>query len=86
MDSAETLTTKKIAVLCTLSRLQDGSLRVRLDDVEKAANPGTWQHRVLVTYKDYQPEAPEDPGLVPESELAAFGHYVLVRLLAGKFE
>lgn len=70
-------------VACSLLRLSDGRLRVVLDDVRNQApgEAGPWQHEVFVTFKDY--ERGELASLdLSEEELAAFGHYVLARLLA----
>ena len=70
-------------VTCSLLRLSDGRLRVVLDDVRNQApgEPGPWQHEVFVTFKDY--DWGELASLdLSEDELAAFGHYVLARLLA----
>ncbi|GLQ48383.1 hypothetical protein GCM10007862_34340 [Dyella lipolytica] len=58
-------------------------LRVVLDDVTNQApgNPGQWRHDIFVTFKDY--ERSELSALeLSEDEYAAFGHYVLARLLA----
>jgi hypothetical protein len=70
-------------VACSLLRLPDGRLRVVLDDVRNLApgKPGPWQHEVFVTFKDYDPADLSSLDL-PEEEFAAFGHYVLTRLLA----
>jgi hypothetical protein len=70
-------------VACSLLRLSDGRLRVVLDDVRNLApgESGPWQHEVFVTFKDYQ-RADLSSLNLPEEELAAFGHYVLTRLLA----
>lgn len=70
-------------VACSLLRLSDGRLRLVLDDVRNLSpgNSGPWQHEVFVTFKDY--ERTELSSLeLSEGELAAFGHYVLARLLA----
>lgn len=70
-------------VACSLLRLPDGRLRVVLDDVRNLApgESGPWRHDVFVTFKDYERAALSSLDL-PEDELAAFGHYVLARLLA----
>ena len=70
-------------VACSLLRLPDGNLRVVLDDVRNLApgELGPWQHEVFVTFKDYDRGELSSLDL-PEDELAAFGHYVLTRLLA----
>ncbi|GAB3789833.1 hypothetical protein [Dyella agri] len=70
-------------VACSLLKLPDGRLRVVLDDVRNLTpgDSGPWQHEVLVTFKDYERAALSSLDL-PEDELAAFGHYVLARLLA----
>lgn len=86
IDTAETPETRNLAVLCTLIKLPNGSTRVQLDDVQKGTNPGEWQHRTLVTFKDYPTGALEDPTSLPESELANFGFYVLSRLLSHDIE
>jgi hypothetical protein len=70
-------------VACSLLRLPGGRLRVVLDDVRNLApdKSGPWQHEVFVTFKDYELADLSSLDL-PEEELAAFGHYVLTRLLA----
>ncbi|GGA29497.1 hypothetical protein [Dyella nitratireducens] len=71
------------AVACSVLKLPNGKLRVVLDDVANQApdNPGLWQHDVFVTFKDYEPSELSALEL-SEDEFAAFGHYVLARLLA----
>jgi hypothetical protein len=71
-------------VVCSIRTLLDGKLRIVLDDVDNTSPPakGPWRHRVLVTWKDYEPEELRTLETVPEEELAAFGHYVLARLMA----
>ena len=70
-------------VPCSLLRLSNGRLRVVLDDVRNLApgESGPWQHEVFVTFKDYE-QAELSSLDLSEDELAAFGHYVLTRLLA----
>ena len=70
-------------VTCSLLRLSDGRLRVVLDDVRNLApgESGPWLHEVFVTFKDYKQTELSSLDL-SEDELAAFGHYVLARLLA----
>ena len=81
MKSSQTAKTKGLAVLCSLAELDDGSLRVVLDDVAKGHEPDSWVYRSLFTFKDYQTRDLAD---LPEKELAAFGQYVLIRLLGGE--
>lgn len=82
MDSSERDRGSR-GVICSLSELSDGRLRIVMDDVVNLApaNIGQWKHDVFVTFKDYDKSklAALD---FPEDELAAFGHYVLARLLA----
>lgn len=70
-------------VTCSLLKLPDGRLRVVLDDVSNLtpSESGSWHHEVFVTFKDYEYEELSSLNL-PEDELAAFGHYVLARLMA----
>ncbi|GLQ97410.1 hypothetical protein [Dyella mobilis] len=70
-------------VTCSLLRMSDGHLRVVLDDVRNLApgESGPWRHEVFVTFKDYE-QAELSSLDLSEEELAAFGHYVLARLLA----
>lgn len=70
-------------VACSLLRLSDGRLRVVLDDVRNLApgDTGPWRHEVFVTFKDYEQAELSSLDLSGD-ELAAFGHYVLARLLA----
>lgn len=70
-------------VTCSLLRLADGRVRVMLDDVRNLAPgaSGRWRHEAFVTFKDYDVGQLSSLDL-PEDELAAFGHYVLARLLA----
>jgi len=42
-----------------------------------------WEHRLLVTWKDYGPAELENLESLSEAERAGFGHYVLARLMAG---
>lgn len=81
MDSHQTYPTRRDAVLCSLAELPDGGLRVVLDDLRRADAPGQWKNYAFVTCKDY-PAGELDPAMLPKEELEAFGHYVLVRLLA----
>lgn len=81
MDSYQTYPPRRDAVLCSLAELPDGGLRVVLDDLRQADTPGQWKNHVFVTFKDY-PAGQLDPATLPKEELEAFGHYVLVRLLA----
>ena len=70
-------------VVCSLRELPNGQLRLALDDVANKSKTtrGPWEHRVLFTWKDF--EAGTIDGLtLSESELAAFGHSVLARLVA----
>jgi hypothetical protein len=71
-------------VVCSIRSLSDGKLRIVLDDVDNTNSPnkGPWRHRVLVTWKDYDLEELKALESLPEKELAAFGHYVLARLVA----
>jgi hypothetical protein len=73
----------KLGVLCTLDSMPDGTMRVVLDDVANSSSGGRgpWTHAVLVTFKGYEKEALENLEL-SDQELAAFGHYVLARLVA----
>ena len=81
MESSQTYPIRRDAVLCSLAELPDGGLRVVLDDLRQSDLPGHWKHHVLVTSKDY-PAGQLDPSALSNEELQAFGHYVLVRLLA----
>ncbi|HBS56260.1 hypothetical protein FJU31_05320 [Stenotrophomonas cyclobalanopsidis] len=72
---------RRDAVLCSLAELPDGGLRVVMDDLRQTDPPGLWKHHALVTFKDY-PAGQLDPSTLSNEELQAFGHYVLVRLLA----
>jgi len=71
-------------VVCSMHVLPNGKLRVVMDDVTNSGKPGQgpWEHRVLVTWKDYEPAELEHLDSLSESELAGFGHYVLARLVA----
>lgn len=81
MESSQTYPIRRDAVLCSLAELPDGGLRVVLDDLRQTEPCGHWKHHVLVTFKDY-PAGQADPSALSNEELQAFGHYVLVRLLA----
>jgi len=81
LDSYQTYPPRRDAVLCSLAELPDGGLRVVLDDLRQSDTPGQWKNHVFVTFKDY-PAGQLDPATLPKEELEAFGHYVLVRLLA----
>lgn len=81
LDSYQTYPPRRDAVLCSLAELPDGGLRVVLDDLRQSDTPGHWKNHVFVTFKDY-PAGQLDPATLPKEELEAFGHYVLVRLLA----
>jgi hypothetical protein len=70
------------AVLCSLADLPDGGLRVVVDDLRKSDTAGMWQHHTFVTFKDYPPNTLAEPEGLSEAELADFGFFVLVRLLA----
>jgi hypothetical protein len=82
MDSSNKERGKR-GIACSLLRLQDGRLRIVLDDVRNLSSGelGPWQHDVFVTFKDYDQVDLSSLNL-PDEELAAFGHYVLTRLLA----
>lgn len=81
MNSYQSYSIRRDAVLCSLAELPDGGLRVELDDLRQADAPGQWKNHTFVTFKDY-PAGELDPAMLPKEELEAFGHYVLVRLLA----
>lgn len=81
MDSCQTCPIRRDAVLCSLAELPDGGLRVVLDDLRQTDAPGLWKNHSCVTFKDYQ-AGQLDPSTLADEELQAFGHYVLVRLLA----
>ncbi|KUP01633.1 hypothetical protein AR276_18625, partial [Stenotrophomonas maltophilia] len=81
MNSYQPYPIRRDAVLCSLAELPDGGLRVVLDDLRQSDTPGQWKNHVFVTFKDY-PAGQLDPATLPKEELEAFGHYVLVRLLA----
>ena len=70
-------------VVCCLRELPNGQLRLVLDDVENESKStvGSWAHRVLFTWKDFDAQQIEDLAL-SEQELAGFGHSVLARLVA----
>jgi hypothetical protein len=82
MESSSDLSSKNMAVLCTLAERPDGGLRVVLDDVRRALDSDTWAHERLFTYKDYAPGNLDDVATLSEAELAEFGFNILVRLLA----
>ncbi len=82
MDTHKNAATRRNAVLCSLADLPDGGLRVVMDDLRKSDTAGMWQHRTFVTFKDYPPSMLADPVGLSEAELADFGFFVLVRLLA----
>lgn len=71
-------------VVCSVQTLANGQLRVVMDDVTNAGGSakGPWEHRVLVTWKDYDANELKNLESLPESELAGFGHYLLARLMA----
>ena len=81
MESSQKVPTKKMAVICSLAELSDGTLRVVLDDARKSSDPGTWAYHSLFTFKDYAPGTLNDLAALPEDELANFGLFVLTRLL-----
>jgi hypothetical protein len=70
-------------VVLSLHTLENGQTRIVLDDVDSTdgTTDGGWKHRTLVTFKDYENLTLDDLQL-SEEEFAAFGHYVMVRLLA----
>ena len=71
-------------IVCSIRERESGKLRVVLDDVTNSEHPspGPWLHRGLFTWKDYEPEALEQPEDLPDVEMANFGFNILVRLLA----
>lgn len=71
-------------VVFSLRTLENGKLRVVMDDVINAggSGKGPWEHRVSVTRKDYDATELKDLESLPESELAGLGHYLLARLMA----
>ena len=73
-------------VVCSIRALPNGMLRVVMDDVTNsgASGQGPWQHRVVVTWKDYEATDLDSLELLSEAELASFGHYVLARLVAAR--
>ncbi|MBN4959242.1 DUF3658 domain-containing protein [Stenotrophomonas maltophilia] len=83
MDSYQPYPIRRHAVLCSLAELPDGGLRVVMDDLRQAGEPGHWQHRVFVTLRDYAAGAGQlDPSTLPDEELQKVGLFVLARLLA----
>ena len=71
-------------VVCSIQTLENGRLRIVMDDVSNrdGFGQGPWEHRVLVTWKDYEATELEDLESLSEAELAGFGHYLLARLMA----
>ncbi|WP_340568575.1 DUF3658 domain-containing protein [Stenotrophomonas sp. G106K1] len=82
MDTHKNAATRRNAVLCSLAELPDGGMRVVVDDLRKSDAAGMWQHHTFVTFKDYPPNILAEPEGLSEAELADFGFFVLVRLLA----
>lgn len=82
MESSQQRPVKRSAVLCALAELENGGLRLVLDDVERTGEPKAWRYRSLFTFKDYAPGELPDLASLPEEELANFGYSVLARLLA----
>lgn len=83
MPWTATSPTRSAATRCCAAwpHFPDGGLRVVLDDLRQADAPGQWKNHTFVTFKDYA-VGELDPAMLPKEELEAFGHYVLVRLLA----
>ena len=71
-------------VVCSIQSLENGKLRIVMDDVSNTggSSKGPWEHRVLVTWKDYEATELKNLESLSESELAGFGHYLLARLMA----
>ncbi|WP_285319086.1 hypothetical protein [Stenotrophomonas maltophilia group sp. Smal35] len=51
-------------MLCSLAELSDGALRVVMDDLRQTGEPGHWQNRFFVTFKDYA-AGQLDPSTLP---------------------
>ncbi len=68
-------------VVVSLRDLQNGQLRLVLDDVTNKSDAarGPWHHQTLFTFKDYAAGDIAELKLT-EKELAAFGRSVLARL------
>jgi len=72
-------------VLCSLRECKNGIIRINLDDVLNTSKSelGKWEHKALVTWKDYDIANFEKLELT-EREYADFGHYIMARLVAIK--
>jgi hypothetical protein len=82
MESPQRRPLKNSAVLGGLAELENGSLRLVLEDVERAGEANIWQYRSSFTFKDYAPGELLDLASLLEVELANFGYSVLARRLA----
>lgn len=73
----------RAGVVCSLVEVEDGSVRITLDDVERAeeGTPMVWRHKAFFTRKAYSAGAAELEAL-SDAELAEFGFNILARLLA----
>lgn len=73
----------KEGVLLSLRNLENGIVRVIMDDVSNEAGSvkKPWNHEVVVTWKDYENEEFTENN-ISEKELADLGAYVVARLNA----
>jgi hypothetical protein len=74
VENARKFEIKALAILCSLAEAEDSSLKVLVEDVVE----GKRSHRSLFSFKDPQRRDLAD---LSEPELAAFGQYILIRLL-----
>ncbi len=71
-------------VLVCAAQTDDGSMRITLDDIARKSDDGShWDLDCFVTSKDHD-ETRFDELDFDDKELAAFGYYILARLLAFK--
>lgn len=71
----------KRGVLVSVQHIDEGTVRIVLDDLVKDDKPKSWIFDGLVTHKDYDKKTFEDLAF-KEKELADFGYYIIARLYA----
>lgn len=72
----------KRGVLVCIDTVDDGNLRITLDDIKRETDDGSkWSLDVFITSKDYNENIFKDLKF-DEKELADFGYYIIARLHA----
>jgi hypothetical protein len=72
---------KKRAVIVSLEKVENGVVRISLDDLVQSNDAALWAKDILYTSKEYDSEVFENLEF-DDKELADFGYSIIARLYA----